>query len=1270
MRGFKSFADRTVLDVEPGITVIVGPNGSGKSNVVDALAWVLGTHSAKKVRGGSMSDVIFAGSPTRSRANHARVEIVIDNADGRLTGAGLGTAGSAGDFSEVRIARTIHADGEAGYEINGHDVRALDVQELLSDTGLGRELHTIVGQGQLDEILNAKPEERRRYIEEAAGILKHRRRRERALRKLEQVDGHIERLRTVLRELRRQLRPLERQAEAADRYQALQAELRDVRVRLGAFELARLTRLADSEGRDDQEAAATQASVEARLAEARGRESALEAELAKLGPEVEAAQATYYRLTSLAERVRGTADLVEAKRRHLVEHVDEPLAGRPPADLRAQAERVDAEAQERATALVADRERLEAATIDRRAAEQARRQHEQQLQTERRRRAEARERVLRWEGEVSALRGSVASAEAEVGRVAATLESLDGRVTEAEADVTKVQEEIQTLDTREVDLTSTLEAAEAVVAERRAVVDELNSRSQSLEASRSSQLARAEALRAALAEADGGTAALLDAELDGVLGPIADHVRVEGESDAAVAAALGPLGEAVVVTSPEQAKRVVAWLRDEAAGAAVVLAARSNGRSPGPVDAEVAEELRGGGASSVAEALSPADGSDTARDVVAALERVLAGTHLVPDWPTAVAFHGRHPELTFVTRDGDVAGPHGFRAGGSPQRSSVLTATAAAEAEAKAASLEAELAELVTARDAATEGLRTAEAELARATERINESDARITGAAERLARLNKELNALANQRQVVAGQRQELQEVLARDREALSELNGRGPEATDETVEDGPDEVAIELDEVVEAARERELEARVAQERTTEQARHLEHQATALRREADEVELALAEAARRREARRAGIARCGELAIVARGVLDALDATVITAADERDGLQARLEVRRSSLTEVRAEAAEVASEFAALRDQRHAADLRRQDVTTRLHNLVARLRTELSLSAEEVRTEHPEAETYDADELTEREDDLVRKVGLLGRVNPLALEEFKALEERHAFLSDQLDDLRRSKGDLAQVVVAVDDRIREVFREAFDDVAREFQLTFSTVFPGGHGKLVLTEPDDLLITGIEVEARPPGKKVTRLSLLSGGERSLTVLAFVFAIFRARPSPFYVLDEVDAALDDVNLQRLLKVVRSFRGHAQIIMVTHQKRSMEIADVLYGITMGPDAVTKAVAERLRDDPKDAQQQLEIRAGDEPTEALTDDDGRDALDPADAVDAADPVDADDLRDALDPVDTADAADLVDADDVRDAPDPGDAADVRAVPAAIVGDATPPG
>jgi chromosome segregation protein len=1185
LRGFKSFADKTMLDVEPGITVIVGPNGSGKSNVVDALSWVLGTASPKKVRGGSMADVIFAGSPSRSAHGSARVEITIDNSEGVLGTNAIGTSGSAQQFSEVRVAREIYASGESGYLINGEDVRALDVQELLSDTGLGRELHTIVGQGQLDEILNAKPEERRKYIEEAAGILKHRRRRERALRKLESVDEHIDKLRAVLRELRRQLRPLERQAEAADKYQALQAQLRDVQVRLVAHDLAVLVQRRERQGRADADAAQRERHAEAAVAQHRAEVHQLEGVLAQLGPRVEAAQRTYYELSSLNERLRGTAELVAARRRHLVEYVEEPLAGRPPEELRGAAERADRERAERQSDRDQTREHLEQAVADRRAAELARREHDQARQAEARRRAEARERVLRWEGEVSARRGSIAATESELGRVSSQLSSLDDRVAEAEGEVTKVQDEIQTLDVREVELTEALEAAEAEVAREQGKVDEVAVRERDLERERASHAARAEALRAALAERAGGTAALLDPDagaaedggpsLDGLLGPVADHVRVDDGAGAAIAAALGPLGEAVVVTTPEQARRAIAWLRSHEAGGATVLATREERAEPVELAPDTVAQLEAARATPLADTLHAADGGgDTADRVVGALRSVLARTWLVPTWDAAVLLHGRQPALTFVTPEGDLAGPYGYRGGQSPTASAVVTATAADEAEASARDLAARLDALSEDAATATAALARAKQRLAGATERINESDAAITGAAERLARLNKELVALSNQREVVAAQQGELTELLARDREALSELHGRGPSLPDEPeVDEGPDLEAERLDAAVETARERELEIRVSLERVTEQVRHLEKQAGDLRREADEVEVALAEAARRREARRAGIARCGTLAAVCATALEHLGSSIDEAAEERDGLQATLRARRQSLATAREALQEAEGELGQVREVRHEADLRRADLDHHVEQLTERLTREFGLSVVDVTTEHPDAVDYERPALVEQEDVLVRKLGLLGRVNPLALEEFKALEERHTFLSNQLEDLRQSKRDLEEVVVAVDERIRQVFAEAYEDIAREFQDIFTVMFPGGFGRLTLTDPEDMLTTGIEVEARPPGKKVTRLSLLSGGERSLTVLAFVFAIFRARPSPFYVLDEVDAALDDVNLQRLLEVIESFRGSSQIIMVTHQKRSMEIADVLYGVTMGPDAVTKVVAQRF-------------------------------------------------------------------------------------------------
>ncbi len=417
LRGFKSFADRTDLAFEPGITVVVGPNGSGKSNVVDALTWVLGTGSAKALRGTAMSDVIFAGSgggrrQGRSALGRASVEITIDNAAGTLPI----------DFSEVTVGRAMFANGENTYTINGEECRLLDVQELLSDTGLGRENHTIVGQGQLDTVLNARPEDRRAFIEEAAGILKHRRRKERALRKLAQTEQHLERLTDLLRELRRQLRPLERQAEAAARHAELTASLQRVRVALAVRELAALTARLAGEDEGGGASAAQLAEVEARLGEARDRHDALERELSRQAPAARAAAEVHFRLANLTERSRGLVDRIAERTRGLAEAVEEPVAGRDPAELRARA----AEAHAQRDGAEAERRAASAAVADagghRQEAERARRAHEQAAAAEARRRAQARERRLRWEGSRATLASGLAQSAGEQGRLASQVE--------------------------------------------------------------------------------------------------------------------------------------------------------------------------------------------------------------------------------------------------------------------------------------------------------------------------------------------------------------------------------------------------------------------------------------------------------------------------------------------------------------------------------------------------------------------------------------------------------------------------------------------------------------------------------------------------------------------------------------------------------------------------------------------------------------------------------------------------------------------------------
>jgi chromosome segregation protein len=1204
MRGFKSFADATTLEVEPGVTVVVGPNGSGKSNIVDALAWVLGTHSVKKVRGSAMTDVIFAGSPGRARGRRARVEIVIDNSDGRLENAGVGTASSAGAFREVRIARTIEEDGLGTYEINGEEVRALDVQELLSDTGLGRELHTIVGQGQLDDILNARPEERRRYIEEAAGILKHRRRRERAVKKLETVDGHVEKLRTVLRELRRQLRPLEQQAKAADRHAALQAELREVRVQRAARELALLDVEALEAGRSEDDARATETQLDDAAREAREQERSFADELDRITREGGAEDERFHALTRLGERLRGTHDLVHATRRRLSEAAEEPVLERTGDALRAEAGEREAERPAQAAALAAAAVAHDVAREELRSAEHARLAYADARAERDRALAVAAERRARRRSDLEALDQRVAAREAERGRLERRIEELVARDAAIEADMQRVRDEIQRLDTNEAALSETLDLAEAKLRAAEQRLDACREDLRVAEADRAAQRARAEALRAAAADASRGADALVGAGLEGVLGNVTGLIEVADADRRAVAAALGPLGGAVAVESDEPLRRAVAWLRSAGSGAASLLAAGANVPMAAPLAVATIDRLRGARARALSEVLRPAAGHPRAARVVDALGRMLSSTYVVGDWDTALALHGRDPSLTFVTLEGDIAGPLGFRIGSTAAGGASSALAAADDADALVSTLSQRIGELETQLLALEQARAQRIGERDDAVEALHGSDARLTGAADRLERLDEDRRIVAEQQGVLLEQRGEVDAALGTDltaRAAFEEDASEDEELTAAASDAAGADDAVRaraLDVALDAAREAAFEARLALQRAEDATERLEAEVRRLRAEADEVDAARVRAEARREARRAGVLRCDELDRLASVARRVLEAAVAEAEAARSGHVAERERVRAALEAAREVVAAATGALERHREDRHRTELRRAEVQARLGALEARVRTELSLALDELRGEQEDAAALDDARLVEREDVLVRRIGLLGRVNPLALEEFRTLEERHRFLSDQLDDLRRSRRDLEEVIAAVDDRIRVVFKEAFDDVAREFALTFETVFPGGRGRLVLTGAEDLLTAGVEVEARPPGKRVQRLSLLSGGERSLTVLAFVFAIFRARPSPFYVLDEVDAALDDVNLQRLLKVVRSFRGHAQIIMVTHQKRSMEIADLLYGITMGPDAVTKVVSERLRD--RRAVATLEARASDAPTAALSSDD----------------------------------------------------------------------
>jgi chromosome segregation protein len=1177
LKGFKSFASATTLRLEPGITAVVGPNGSGKSNVVDAIAWVLGEQGAKSLRGGKMEDVIFAGTAGRPALGRAEVTLTIDNSDGALPIA----------YTEVSITRRMYRSGESEYEINGDKVRLLDVQELLSDSGIGREMHVIVGQGQLDAVLSGRPEDRRAFIEEAAGVLKHRKRKEKALRKLEGMGHNLDRLADLTTELRRQLTPLGKQAEVARRAAGVQADLRDARLRLLADDLVQLRDALDRDVADETAARARRARVEGELAVASRREAALESGLAASAPVLAAASDTWYRLSALGERFRGVAQLAAERHRHLSAAAPAAAPGRDPDQLDAEADRVAATEAELAAGLEAERSRLAAVVTERTELETALAGAEKAWVAAARALADRREGLARLSGEVAAARSRTSAGQAEIERLTLAAGEAADRAEVAAERLADRRGQVADREDGDVALVAAHEDAVAAHTEAARLVTELTEAERAAERDRASWLARRDALAQGLAPVD-GAAAVLGAGLPGILGPVTDRLTVLSGDEVAVAAALGGIADALVVSGVPEAAAALAHLKGVDGGRVGLLV--TGGLPPVPRDGWPALP----------------DGVRWALDVVAAppelrpaLARTLERVAIVPDLDAGVRLVGDHPRVRAVTAGGDLVGAD-WAVGGQPNAPTGLEVRVRVDEAAgeltRATVRATELAHrLAAARDAAQD--RSADVESTLAVRQASERS-RSSVAAE-LAELGAAARSAAAESERHAAARVRAEQSLEQAQTALAALEQRLADAESAPVEEEPStEDRDRLRARVAAARQAETEARLAVRTAEERARALHGRAESLRRQARQERAARERAAHARVARERGAAVAGRVRAGAERALGALATSLTRAAAERDALAVARTASEAELLEVRARVRSATADLDRLTDEVHRDEVARAEQRYRIEALEERAAEEYGvdlptllaeygprapvppspqqvLAAEAAGEPEPDPVPYDRAVQERRAARAERDLATLGKVNPLALEEFAALEERHSFLATQLEDLRSTRRDLLTVVREVDARIHEVFAAAFADVQREFEQVFATLFPGGHGRLTLTEPDDLLNTGVEVEARPPGKKVKRLSLLSGGERSLTAVAMLVAIFRARPSPFYVLDEVEAALDDVNLGRLLTLVEQLRSTSQLIVITHQKRTMEIADALYGVSMRGDGITGVISQRLRE-----------------------------------------------------------------------------------------------
>ncbi|MFD8156854.1 AAA family ATPase [Streptomyces malaysiensis] len=1451
LRGFKSFASATTLRFEPGITCVVGPNGSGKSNVVDALSWVMGEQGAKSLRGGKMEDVIFAGTTGRPPLGRAEVSLTIDNADGALPI----------DYAEVTITRIMFRNGGSEYQINGDTCRLLDIQELLSDSGIGREMHVIVGQGQLDGVLHADPTGRRAFIEEAAGVLKHRKRKEKALRKLDAMQANLARVQDLTDELRRQLKPLGRQAAVARRAAVIQADLRDARLRLLADDLVTLREALRAEIADEAELKRRKETAETELRTAQQREAALEEQVRRLAPRLRDAQQTWYELSQLAERVRGTISLADARVKSATSAPGEERRGRDPEDMEREAARIREQEAELEAALEAASRALDDTVEHRAELERSLAQEERRLKDVARAIADRREGLARLQGQVNAARGRAGSARAEIERLAASRDEAQTRATAAQEEYEQLKAEVDGLDADDAELAERHEAAKRELAEAEAALSAAREAATGAERERAATSARHDALALGLRRKD-GTGALLAAadRLSGLLGPAAELLTVTPGFEVPVAAALGAAADAIAVTGPRAAAEAIRLLRADDAGRAALLlttpdaeepssanlavppsatpepggpcepapggarvsgtraegAARSEpdqgpaprstatpaapralvgpfepdsvpgaaetptagagspaaegstgtadgaaavpgtrspdgpvaesygsdegswpggasepggpgvpqavadaaGASPGTAEGAAAvpgtrapgadsvgrddpaagagspagapegptgtaegaaavpgtrapgaesagqggteavsgaggegrEPLTGfggvsaatepgatvaaaGGASAAvvsARVPQPAGGEaavpgdepggraaavealprvadlvDGPAALLSAVRRLLGGMVVVGTLEEAEELLVRRPELTAVTAEGDLLGAH-FAQGGSAGAPTLLEVQASVdEAAAELERLAVRCEELAGAQRAAKE-------RRAECLALVEELAGRRSAADREKSRVAQSLGRLAGQARGAAGEAERSAAAVARAEEALErateeaeELAERLAVAEEENAagEGGVEEPDTSVRDRLAAdganARQTEMEARLQVRTHEERVKGLAGRADALDRGAR----AEREARARAEERRARLRHEAEVASAvasgARQLLAHVEVSLVRAERERDAAERAKADRERELDAARGHGRDLKSELDKLTDSVHRGEVLGAEKRMRIEQLESKALEELGvepagLIAEygpdqlvppsppaegEVLPEDPEHPRnqpvrYVRAQQEKRLKAAERAYQQLGKVNPLALEEFAALEERHQFLSEQLEDLKKTRADLLQVVKEVDERVEQVFTEAYRDTAREFEGVFSRLFPGGEGRLVLTDPDNMLTTGVDVEARPPGKKVKRLSLLSGGERSLTAVALLVSIFKARPSPFYVMDEVEAALDDTNLQRLIRIMQELQEASQLIVITHQKRTMEVADALYGVSMQGDGVSKVISQRLR------------------------------------------------------------------------------------------------
>ena len=1161
LKGFKSFADRAQMTFEPGLTVIVGPNGSGKSNVSDAILWVLGEQSAKQLRGQAMEDVIFSGSSARQPVGVAEVTLVLDNADHTLPV----------DFNEVAITRRMYRSGESEYLINSSPCRLMDIQDILHDSGLGKDTHSIISQGKLDAILQSRPEERRALVEEAAGISKHKRRKERALKKIKSMDEHLTRARDINREITRQLKPLERQVDRARTYKELSARATELTQVLAVDELRQLqAQWADLETREKESGAALEL-ARYRLSEKERELEKLQVMLEEKGLFVGDLGEQRRHMQDVVGRINSDMRLLEEKGRNMVARLSEMRGTLSSSEH--QRRRTAEELSDIARQLDEVRGAAEVARGDVDACEPAAQElHARRVELDERLSAITREQreVQRTADnaslELAKVRESLSNAELEDSMYASRLEQIGD---EAE----QVQASLESRRGRAEELDVELDGARARRDEARAGIDTAVAALAGLrerEAEARGKLADVRSELAGLQKLDEG---LADAS------PLA--ARVRKEKAAAIAARLGD-----VIEAPAELEGLVERLLSsdidalvatdyaalvDAAGFALAQEGAAGETLLLSRDVEAAAPVGGAAGKRLVERLQVRDGYGPA---VAAL---LGHIYLVDDLATALSAPAV-PGVLYVTPDGARVhdggvvrvGHGGGQAAGALERKRRIRELAGLEPDLSTVFEHAQ-AQVAEAAEA-VETARSAEGQLAGEISRLEGERSSLLS---EIGRLEHSLSQALAEKAQLAKRREQAAAAVREAQPHLDELNAQRDEARArlEELSAAADEATDELDRVrrddAEAAG-KLADAKVRLAQATERVRSLSARVPELERRLEGID-------RRIHGTRQASRSLEVLRLRVDPLHDRYQALSERAMDWAARLRDQASLEEADSASLKKTIEDAKGEVAHAKGEVEAATASVNEAKVVRGKLEVQVEAAIKAITADGKTVLEDALQLPAPDdraAAERElNDLVRRINNLGPVNQVAMEEYDALKGRADYIAEQLEDLESARKALTKITNAIDRKMRTSFLTTFEKVDRNFQEVFGMLFPGGAAHLEMTDPEHPAETGIEVVAQPRGKRIAKMTLMSGGEKSLTAIALLFAVYRIRSAPFYILDEVEAALDDTNLRRLTAYLNSLRDEAQLIMITHQRRTMEMADVLFGVSMQADGVTKVISQRL-------------------------------------------------------------------------------------------------